>query len=172
MHDLQQAHQPEGVLEKSLVQSLVDLTWRLDHIPGLEYAYITLGYGEIFAANPEVFQATPLPVVEAKVRMLYEKQFRNLELQEKRLSSRRTKELQELAALQAARKAREQEELNEAAQAALLAEQNKQPFNLAANGFVFSTQKFEAHMAKLTPAMKAELLKKTVSQVDETQKAA
>jgi hypothetical protein len=172
MNDLQQAHQPEGILERSLVQSLVDLTWRLDHIPGLEYAYLTLGYGEICAAHPEIFQATPLGVIEAKVRLMYEKQFHNLELQEKRLASRRDKETQQLAALQAARKAKELEELNEAAKVALVAEQNKEPFNLAANGFVFSTQKFEAHMAKLTPAMKTELLKQAVNQVKQTQKAA
>ena len=106
MNDLQQAHEPVGILEQSLVQSLVDITWRLDRIPGLEYAYVSLGYGEIYANNPEAYLNTPQLILEAKVRMLYEKEFRNLKLQENRLTSRREKELKELKALQEVRKAR------------------------------------------------------------------
>jgi hypothetical protein len=153
--------QPVGIVEAGLVQSLVDTCWRLDRIPGLEYALISLGRAQ---ASPD----TPSLVAEMQTRIVQDKQFRNLQLQESRLVRRREKDMKELRALQEARKAKETEELNRAAQAALLAQKQNQPFDLAAHGFVFSTDKFNAHMAKLTPATKQNLLKEAI----ETQAAA
>jgi hypothetical protein len=158
LNDYVKAFQPVGPIEKGLVQSLVDIVWRLERIPGLEYALVENGYNQIGHENAQLALNTPQASLELHIRRLYEKAFRNLQLQEGRLVRRRDKEMKELLALQAARKAKEAEELNQAAQAALLAERQQQPFDVTALGFEFSTQRFAHHMARLTPAMKQELL--------------
>ncbi len=158
LNDYIKAFLPAGPIEKGLVQSLVDTVWRLERIPGLEYALVENGYNQIGHENPQLALNTPKASLELHIRRLYEKGFRNLQLQESRLVRRREKEMKELRALQEARKAEEAQELQQAAQAALVAERNQQPFDLTTLGFEFSTERFTQHMARLTPAMKQELL--------------
>ena len=167
MLDHQTQFQPFGPEEKALVQSLTDLVWRLDRIPGLEFALIELGRTDLVKQCPELAN-NPTHMLEMQIRLHFEKQFRNLELQENRLSRRRERELKELHSLQAARKAKETEELTRAAQACLLAKHHNQPFNPAENGFVFSTQQIESFIAKLTPAMRQKL----TQEATQTQQAA
>jgi len=167
MLDHQKQFQPVGPQETALVQSLTDLVWRLDRIPGLEFALLELGRTDMIKQCPELAN-NPTQMLEMQIRLHFEKQFRNLELQENRLSRRRERELKELHALQAERKAKETEELTRAAQACLLAQQRKQPFNPAENGFAFSTQQIESFIAKLTPSMRQKL----TQEATQTQQAA
>ena len=164
----QKEFQPTGPVETGLVQSLVDTCWRLERIPGLEYALVENGYNQLGHENPDVALNTPEASLELHIRLVHEKTFRNLQLQENRLVRRREKEMKELRTLQETRKAKEAEELKAAAQAALVAQHQNQPFDPTALGFVFSTQQFSSYMARLTPSAKQSLLKEALGQVGQT----
>ena len=166
----QKEFQPVGPVETGLVQSIVDSCWRLERIPGLEYAQIEIGQHILRVKDP-IFSAAASPVkLELSIRQIYEKELRNLHLQENRLVRRRDREMKELRALQETRKAKEAEELKVAAQAALVAQHQNQPFNLTELGFDFSTQRFSSYMARLTPAMKQNLLNEALAHTAQTAK--
>ena len=154
--------QPVGVEERALVQSIVDCRWRLDRIPGLEMALLTIIRNEWIARDPIYNAPARAILTEMEIRRKHEKEFRNLQIQEARLARRREKEMAELLRLQKERKAKEAEALAQVAQAYLLAAHRSQPFDLAAFGFEFSTQQFQAYLATLTPARKQELLQQAL----------
>jgi hypothetical protein len=160
--DYEKLLQPVGVEERALVQSLVDCRWRLDRIPGLEMALLVLIRNEWIARNPMYNSPARAILTEMEIRRKHEKEFRNLQIQEARLARRREKEMAELLRLQKERKAKEAEALAQAAQAYLLAAHHNQPFDLAALGFEFSTQQFQAYLATLTAARKEELLQQAL----------
>jgi hypothetical protein len=158
MLSYQKEFSPVGPVETGLVQSLVDTCWRLERIPGLEYALLETGYNQIGHADPIANAHAAEPLIELQIRAMHEKMFRNLQLQENRLVRRRDREMKELRTLQDTRKAKEAEELKAAAEAAIVAEHNQQPFNLSSLGFEFSAHRFATYMARLTPAMKQNIL--------------
>jgi hypothetical protein len=105
----QNEFQPVGLEESELVQSLADISWRLRRIPGLEMAIYARGsviYADQFE---EEDPAVRRGLIELQTHLVYEKQLRNLQLQEARLVRRREKETAELRRLQTERKQREQE---------------------------------------------------------------
>ena len=161
--DYQKTFQPVGPIEKGLVQSLVDICWRLERIPGLEYALLENGHHHIKHLNPAAAATGPLPQLELAIRKMNEKDFHNLQLQENRLVRRRDREMKELRALQADRKAKEEAELKIAAQASLVAQHLKQPFELAELGFEISTQRLHQYLTRLTPAAKQTILKEALT---------
>src|SRR5690348_2945614 len=111
---------PVGLLETNLVQSIADTDWHLRRIPALESALFAKGrieFAELF--NEQDLAARP-HLIDAHTFITYEKQIRNLQLQEARLARRREKEIAELRKLQAERIQKQQQEI-------------------PANGFVFST---------------------------------
>jgi hypothetical protein len=115
---------PVGLLETNLVQSIADTDWRLRRIPALESALFAKGrieFADLF--NEQDLAARP-HLIDAHTFIAYEKQIRNLQLQEARLVRRREKEIAELRKLQAERIQKQQQEI-------------------PANGFVFSTQQIE-----------------------------
>ena len=124
-------YQPSGLRERELVQSLADTSWRLKRIPGLELAIYARGRAE-FA---ETFQHDDPALIAGKIELetylKYEKQLKNLQLQEARLTRRYEKESAELRSLQKERRANEQTARKE--EAASLSQPKTQ------NGFVFST---------------------------------
>ena len=167
----QKQFQPVGPEETALLQSITDIRWRLDRIPGLEIALLTMGHRENAEREPEDQEPHP-ELLEMQIRMTHEKHFRNLQLQEARLVRRREKEMAELKAMQEARKAKEAEELTKAAQAQLLAQHRNQPCNLTELGFVFSTQQVAAHLASLTPVRRQQLLQEALKATPEVAQAA
>jgi len=126
------------------VQSIADTDWRLRRIHALESALFAKGrieFAELF--NEQDLAARP-HLIDAHTFITYEKQIRNLQLQEARLGRRREKEIAELRRLQTERTGRC------AAQQHLLATLvpvervqesriQKQQQEIPANGFVFST---------------------------------
>jgi len=160
--EFEKALQPVGVEERALVQSIIDCRWRLDRIPGLEMALLTLIRNEWIARDPKYNNPVTAVLTEMEIRRKHEKEFRNLHIQETRLARRREKEMAELLRLQQQRKALEAAALARAAQARLLAAHRNQPFDLAALGFEFSTQKFEAYFATLTAARKQQMLQEAL----------
>jgi hypothetical protein len=101
----QNEFQPVGLEESELVQSLADISWRLRRIPALEmaiYARGTVLYADQFA---EEDPAVRRGLIDLQTHLVYEKQLRNLQLQEARLVRRREKETAELRRLQKERAA-------------------------------------------------------------------
>jgi hypothetical protein len=157
--------QPVGPEESGLAQSIADIRWRLDRIPGLHMALLNKGRIELIEQVPQ-FGNDRSDLLDIQVMLVYEKQFRNLELQESRLARRRDKETAELRRLQQERKADEAAALERAATAQLLARHRNQPFENTAIGFEFSSQRFDAYLASLTPLRKQQLLEKALKGVE------
>ena len=120
-------YQPIGLRECELVQSIADTFWRLARIPCLEMAIFAKGRIEFANLFDEHSLAARPHLMDAHTFLVYEKQIRNLQLQEARLVRRREKEAAELRKLQAERIQRIQKEAP------------------PANGFEFSTAEFQAH---------------------------
>ncbi len=101
----QEEHKPATPRESELVQSLADTQWRLTRIPALESALYARGRYE----SAEMFSNLPpterVALINLETHLRYEKQLRNLQLQESRLHRRYTLDLAELRRLQAERKA-------------------------------------------------------------------
>jgi hypothetical protein len=162
LREYERSLEPVGVEERALVQSLVDCRWRLDRIPGLEMALLTIIRNEWIARDPKYNNPVTAILTEMEIRRQHEKEFRNLHIQEARLARRRQKEMAELLHLQEVRKAKEAEALAQAAKARLLAAHHNQPFDLAALGFEFSTQQFDRYFASLSPARRQNLLQEAL----------
>jgi hypothetical protein len=154
--------QPVGPEESALVQSIADLRWKLNRIPGLENAIIARDTLNLIEENPEMANGDIM--LEIEVRRRNEKELRNLHLQENRLSRRRERETKELLRLQTERKAREAEALLEAAKAALLARHRNQPLtDIPGLGFDFSNKRYEAFMSSLTHTQRAKFLQEALA---------
>ena len=134
-------YQPIGLRECELVQSLADTQWRLNRIPGLEMAIYAQGRIEFAGAFNEHHPDLRASMVELQTHINYEKQLRNLQLQEARLARRYEKEASELRNLQKERKARE-EKTAAAAKTAQPARAASAPL-----GFEFSTADFITPLA-------------------------
>ena len=108
----EQELQPVGLRECELAQSIADTWWRLRRIPALEMALFAKGRVEFADLFEEHELAARPHLIDAHTFLTYEKQIRNLQLQEARLARRREKETAELRALQQERKQKENESVN------------------------------------------------------------
>jgi len=163
--DYQTQFQPIGPEECALVQSIADLRWRLNKIPGLEQSILVTAGAKLTAEDPTYAPPEAASTLEREIRLRHEKEFRNLALQEHRLARRREREASELQRLQLTRKEKEEAALAEAAKASLLAQHNKQQLTKVPGlGFVFSKLRFATYMARLTPAQKAKLLNAAIAE--------
>ena len=126
---------PIGIEEETLVQSITDSLWRMLRIPSLEAAIWAKGLLEFADSYDHRPEAERPALIRAEILLKYEKQFKNLHVQEQRLARRREKELIELSRIQEARIAAQQEAAKEAAKPALRATPSvQQPV-----GFEFSS---------------------------------
>ena len=110
-------YQPVGLRERELVQSLADTSWRLQRIPGLELAIYARGsaeFAETFSQDDPTLVASK---IELETFLKYEKQLKNLQLQEARLTRRYEKEAAELRSLQKERQATQAPKSEEQAKA-------------------------------------------------------
>ena len=120
--------QPVGPRETDLAQSIAETAWRLKRIPGLESAIYAQGYIDFADTFKDHAPALRPRLIELHTFLAYEKQLRNLQLQDARLHRRLMQDTAELRALQ-------QERKSKTAQAA----KPSAPVRLPENGFVFST---------------------------------
>jgi hypothetical protein len=139
-----------GQQESDLVQSIADSAWRLARIPGLEMAIYAKGriqFAESF--NDHDLSLRPA-MIELQTHLTYEKQLRNLQLQEARLHRRREKDMTELRRLQEERRQESErqrmEALDAAARQLVIARHEKKPFNPAEHGFEFSVDEIQDHL--------------------------
>ncbi|MDQ2841112.1 MAG: hypothetical protein M3Y72_08755 [Acidobacteriota bacterium] len=98
-------YKPVGLRESELVQSLADTQWRLARTPGLEMAIYTRGRCEFADRFEDQAPELRTSMIELETHLKYEKQLRNLQLQESRLARRFEKEKAELRELQKQRQA-------------------------------------------------------------------
>jgi hypothetical protein len=140
---------PVGPEESALVQSIADLRWRLNRLPGLEMALMSRGRLEVSALHPEYNDSDRVSMIEVHILLIYEKQFRNLHPQESRLARRRERETAELRAIQQERKALE------AAQSKAVSTVAK-PI-VPGIGFEFSRRQFDSHLVALTHGSQEQL---------------
>ncbi|HEX7362758.1 MAG TPA: hypothetical protein VF283_19885 [Bryobacteraceae bacterium] len=143
---------PVGVREQCLVQSIADNMWRVLRIPALESAIFGHGYiefaGQFESEEPE----DRLALIEAHTFLTYQKQIRNLHIQETRLQRQRAKDMTELRQLQQERIQKEKQQMEAAAELYLAARKDNRPFDPGAFGFVFSTVDIETHLKRVRAA--------------------
>ena len=134
---------PVGARETTLAQAIADHDWRLARIPVLEASLSALGEFKLADEN------MPAHLLEAHIQITYEKHFRNLHLQQNRLTRYRAKDLAELKALQQAREEEEKQNYERAAALQQHLESTGQSLQPEKFGFVFSTSDLAAfHEAK------------------------
>lgn len=130
-------YRPHGLRECELVQALSDTMWRLQRTQRLEMAIFAQGAVEFDGA----FDDYPAPLrprmIELQTFLKYEKQLRNLQLQESRLQRRYEKDSAELRNLQKERARKEEQEASRIAEA-----RNQKDNAVHANGL--KTQKIVA----------------------------
>ncbi len=102
--------QPVGLRERELVQSLADIQWRLQRIPGLEMAIYARGREEFAERFEEPDSAVRSARIDLETFLQYQKPLRNLQIQEGRLQPQREKDMAELRELQEERRSTEQPE--------------------------------------------------------------
>jgi hypothetical protein len=139
---------PVGQCERDLVQSIADTVWRLQRIPGLEMAIYAQGHLRFAEELSDYDEALRPGLIELQTFLAYEKQLRNLQLQESRLVRRREKELAELRQLQQQRQLRQTEQMAEAANLYLAARHDGKTFDPAEFGFEFSNRDIERHLER------------------------
>jgi hypothetical protein len=93
-------YKPVGLREREVVQSLADIQWRLQRLPGLEMAIYARGREEFAAQFEALDPAVRAARIDLETFVHYEKPLRNLQLQEGRLRRHREKDLAELRELQ------------------------------------------------------------------------
>ncbi len=103
-------YKPVGLRETELVQSMADTQWRLQRIPGLESAIYARGRYEFAEAHANEELSLRKALIDLDTHLKYEKQLRNLQLQESRLTRRYEKESAELRQLQQSRDQRERKQ--------------------------------------------------------------
>jgi hypothetical protein len=149
-HTFVDDYKPVGTLEKQLVQSLADTSWRLNRCAALEHNLIGLGFDEhsnsIKTDHPEAHAA--IVIIEAMREQT--RALATLGLHTARLSRHFKETLKQLNEAQEKRRATEATQLGEAA--ALLQMDQKQglPYNPAEDGFVFSIPEIQTYIRRQT----------------------
>jgi len=95
---------PVGLRECELVQSLADIQWRLQRIPGLEMAIYARGRDEFAEQFEDLDPAARSARIDLETFLQYQKPLRNLQIQEGRLQRQREKDMAELRELQQERR--------------------------------------------------------------------
>ena len=156
VHQFELEYRPSGIRECTLVQSIADTFWRLDRIRSLEMAIFARGrteFAEDFAHEDPYSRPA---LIDVQTFLTYEKQIRNLQIQEARLYRRYEKDSAELRQLQQERRSRELE-TSEAL------ERRRQSSPRASNGFDFSTHALARQSAPLVTSKTPELDEITTS---------
>lgn len=124
-------HEPQDERQYEIVQSLADTRWRLDRIPALEMAILARGRVQFAEQFSEFDPHTAATLVDAETAIVYERQLRNLQLQERRLRRQYQDILLELHQLKSQRIFRSSKHKP-------VPDQVAKPQILPANGFEFS----------------------------------
>ncbi|HTU48070.1 MAG TPA: hypothetical protein VMF91_23625 [Bryobacteraceae bacterium] len=147
VRDYEKELRPVGQRECDLVQSIADSSWRLQRIPALEFAIYAQGRIQFANQFDEHEPGLRPALIELHTALAFEKQLRNLHLQEARLHRRREKDLAELRQAQSDRQNRDTQTLETAYRLYTQAKRDNKPFNPAELGFEFSIADIESYSA-------------------------
>jgi len=129
-------YKPATEEEELIVQSLIDAEWRLQRIPSLEEGIYAVGRNQLIETVSNIH------LLEVEVYLKYERQLKNLSLQENRIRRNREKDIARLKEIQ---RARLELELTKKRLAEMKAKQQEQAEQAQAEpaaptiGFEFST---------------------------------
>jgi CRISPR/Cas system CSM-associated protein Csm2 small subunit len=141
---------PVGQREADLAQSIVDTLWRLRRIPALEMAiYSKARCIDFVDAFQEFDPAVRAAMIDLQAALTYEKQLKNLHLQEARLRRFYEKTLAELRQIREYRRQKQQEARAEAVRLYMAAQAEGTSFDPAANGFDFSIREIESYVGRI-----------------------
>ncbi len=101
--EFQQHYNPVGIAECQLVQAIVDCHWRLNRIQELEHALYARGHRQFEAQFAEEPETSRHSMIVLETHLAYQKELRNLHIQESRIDRKRRNALTELESLQAER---------------------------------------------------------------------
>jgi len=132
--------------ECDLVQSIADTAWRLKRIPALEMAIYAQGRIEFAPSFDDHDPSLRPSMIELRTFLTYEKQLRNLQLQEARLARRYEKDTAELRKMQVERDQREAIDFDVASKLYLAAKHDNKPFDPGDHGFEFSMDDIESYL--------------------------
>ena len=132
--------------EVGLVQALADTDWRLQRIPHLIMALHTKGREEFAEAFPHLKPAERSVRIELETNLKYEKELRNLHLQEGRLHRRHEKDVAELRTVQRERDIQRGKDLSVAAKLHIAAQHDNKVFDAEESGFDFSNHDVECYL--------------------------
>ena len=140
---------PANDIEQNLTQTIADTEWRLLRIPTLESGFYALGRHELAAdCAHEPDPTLRATMLEAHIFRTYQKDLRNLALQERRLRNQLKEDTAELRQLQEQRLEKPASDPKKEAP--------------AKNGFEFSDRQFQAYFDTLTAARKQQLLQEAL----------
>ena len=154
--DFEEQLKPVGQLECELVQIIVDCHWRLRRIQELEHALYAHGHEQFESVFEDCPESERRSRILLQTHLTYEKQFRNLHIQEARIDRKRAKALAELDRLQAEREPVEEPSLHDLpdSEAFALLDAGYIPPHLASafaaqNGSVFSKHAAQTNVRPL-----------------------
>ena len=151
-------YEPIGDEEEFMVQRMADTQWRIDRCAALESNLYALGQVEFAALFPDETEEVRRALLQAHTFRAYQKEFRNLNIQEGRLQRTLQRDGTLYDKLQQAREQIEQEhyarelQLRQAALAYSAALREGKPFNTAEFGFEFSLAELAPYLPR--PAAK------------------
>jgi hypothetical protein len=140
-------HQPQGATEEHLVQSLADVSWRLNRVVALETSILSISYALAALVDGLFGQAKALA---------------NLSMHSQRLSRQFERTVAQLRELQTTRRSQEQHQLDNLLDIIEMHEEKGETYNPSEDGFVFSP-------SQITQAIQA---RKRNRNLEETHRAA
>lgn len=109
VREFQLEYRPVGTHESLLVQSIADSFWRIQRIRSLEMAIFARGRCEFAEQFEHEDRSCRAALIDCHTFLSYEKQIRNLQIQEARLFRRYEKDSAELRTIKQQRRAQEAE---------------------------------------------------------------
>ena len=138
-------YQPQGATETQLVQSLIDLAWRLNRAAA-ETNLLTLGItehaGQIDTEHPQAHEA----LAAALAFREHNRALANISMYSQRYHRQFERTLAQLRELQQARRDAQNQQLFDAASLLEMHQQDGLPYNPADDGFVFSNADIETYI--------------------------
>ncbi len=142
-------YRPTTYDQTVLVQSIADTDWRLARIPHLLLALQAKASDDFANSFTDLSHAERRALIELEIQFKYEKQIRNLQLQEARLHRRREKDIIELQTVQKQATYKQRKNLALASQLQSEARKEGRDFDPEENGFEFSSYELDHYVDEL-----------------------
>ena len=147
-HSFLDEYQPKGATETQLVQSLIDLSWRLNRAAAAETNLLTLAItghaAHIHTEHPEAHDALAMGLAFGE----HHHALANISMYCQRCHRQFERTLAQLRELQAERRKSEERQLHKAARILKMHKARDLPYQPAEDGFVFSNDELETYLRR------------------------